>query len=596
MKKGLAILICVSLLLGIFSTNIFADEKSDTCGDGVTWNFAGGVLTISGNGEIWTNVWSNWYDKGVAIVVIEEGVTGIGGGAFVNCNLLCDVKLPESLISIGEQAFEGCDNLPAINLPGNLKTIGSCAFWQCDNLSSITVPDSVVSIGSEAFAFCDNLRSAVIGSGVISMGNEIFRGCTSLSEITIGKSVKLIGNNAFYNCEALKTVNYCGSKEEWKKVVINEGNEALNNAKFNYNYGGETKNDDVFDSITTEITIGESRAEKTMCTTHTYKSAMGDVCTVCGYKYEPTLTKYENTMEAITANTAVRKAPYAKSGEIVRKLAAGTEVKVTHFLKNSLGNTWYLTEDGYYIYKENLTVKRVYYTLSYNANGGSGVPDKLEVRAGFAVKIHLNIPTRSGYSFKGWAKNRNGSVSYQPGSKLILTENTTLYAVWEKNGDYSNAIKKITSNIVNGLYASSRLGDSGAKYWSWYYGKNSTRNDSWCAVYTSWLVNQAGVSGLKTANPNEQVNKLKAQGVFYKEGYKPKTGDLIFFTKNGSNADHVGMIVINDKGETYILHGNYSRAVKYTNMNGVWTNEPRRVFKDYIMGYGDVEAYVNSVK
>lgn len=593
MKKGLAILICISLLLGIFSTNIFADEKSGTCGEGVTWNFESGILTISGSGEVEDQAWGNWHRHEIAIVVIEEGITGIGENAFVTCNLLCNIELPDSLEYIDSGVFNGCVNLPMITLPDKLKTIGSVAFQNCDNLSTAIIPNSVISIGLGAFRFCDNLRSAVIGSGVISMGNEIFRGCTSLSEITIGKSVKLIGNNAFEGCEALKTVNYCGSKEEWKKVVINEGNEALNNAKINYNYGGETKNDDVFDSITTEITIGESNNSKSTaedegewyiaendtyyyygpvyfsaipkdtnsvkpikegeeiyvvskqyyknqlwhkagngyyvpdwdiaesrriilsgpdsaksirvikgnrfvlnneytpkfqgytfigwgmtpestspayrkndtltvnddinlyaifeknaneCTTHTYKSAMGDVCTVCGYKYEPTLTKYENTMEAITANTAVRKAPYAKSGEIVRKLAAGTEVKVTHFLKNSLGNTWYLTEDGYYIYKENLTVKRVYYTLSYNANGGSGVPDKLEVRAGSAVKIHLNIPTRSGYSFKGWAKNRNGSVSYQPGAKLILTDNITLYAVWEKNNSVLEKVPGIAQN------------------------------------------------------------------------------------------------------------------------------------------------------
>ena len=43
----------------------------------------------------------------------------------------------------------------------------------------------------------------------------------------------------------------------------------------------------------------------------------------------------------------------------------------------------------------------------------------------------VKIPTRTGYTFLGWATTQNGSVTYSAGASLSLTEPLTLYAVWE---------------------------------------------------------------------------------------------------------------------------------------------------------------------
>ena len=79
------------------------------------------------------------------------------------------------------------------------------------------------------------------------------------------------------------------------------------------------------------------------------------------------------------------------------------------------------------------------YTVSYNANGGSGAPTSQTKTAGTALTLSSTKPTRTGYTFKGWATSASGSVAYQPGSSFATDANTTLYAVWEKNVSATDA-------------------------------------------------------------------------------------------------------------------------------------------------------------
>lgn len=81
-------------------------------------------------------------------------------------------------------------------------------------------------------------------------------------------------------------------------------------------------------------------------------------------------------------------------------------------------------------------VTETYVTLTYAANGGEGAPAS-ETKAlsdgSAAFTVSSTAPTRSEYTFKGWSTAADGKVQYQAGDKLTLTENTTLYAVWELN-------------------------------------------------------------------------------------------------------------------------------------------------------------------
>lgn len=75
--------------------------------------------------------------------------------------------------------------------------------------------------------------------------------------------------------------------------------------------------------------------------------------------------------------------------------------------------------------------RKVSYTVSFNANGGSGAPGSQTRWYGEVITLSSTRPTRYGYIFQGWAKSASGAVEYQPGSKYGLDANTTLYAIWK---------------------------------------------------------------------------------------------------------------------------------------------------------------------
>jgi len=76
------------------------------------------------------------------------------------------------------------------------------------------------------------------------------------------------------------------------------------------------------------------------------------------------------------------------------------------------------------------------YTLTYDANGGTGAPANQTKTQGTALTLRSTQPTRSGYTFKGWATSATAATAqYQPGGQFTTDANTTLYAVWEADAN-----------------------------------------------------------------------------------------------------------------------------------------------------------------
>ncbi len=187
--------------------------------------------------------------------------------------------------------------------------------------------------------------------------------------------------------------------------------------------------------------------EPAICKDHKYTSAGGDLCTVCGYQYVPKLTKYARTMMVVKEDTPVRTTPYANSSKIVKELSVGDEVKVTHFFENAIGNTWYKTADGYYIFLDNLSTDC---SLIYDAKGGSGAPKTVSAKTDSTLTVSTSVPTRTGYSFKGW--ETSSSKLYQPGESIKISGTTTLYAVWEKEEEETETCKAHKYTSAGGDY------------------------------------------------------------------------------------------------------------------------------------------------
>lgn len=71
------------------------------------------------------------------------------------------------------------------------------------------------------------------------------------------------------------------------------------------------------------------------------------------------------------------------------------------------------------------------YTVSFNANGGTGAPAAQTKTYGVTLTLSGTKPTRSGYTFKGWGTSATATaVTYPAGGSYTANKAITLYAVW----------------------------------------------------------------------------------------------------------------------------------------------------------------------
>jgi len=270
----------------------FRFEKSSkdltgTFGDGIIWtmNPNTGTLTISGTGEVSSEIWASpaqnancrlgdYMDRVETLIVsgkvsaiandafsgmrlnlpslttvklgdsvktigqdafvrsnalvsldLGDGVETIGMGAFADCANLTEITVPDSVTEIGDSAFSG-PSITTVKLGKGLKTIGNYAFAYCGMLTELTLPDRVTTIGQGAFTNT-GLTEITVPDGVTVIDSYVFADCTALTEITIPDSVTEIGNNAFQCCDSLTTVFYAGSKTQWNAIVMGYANESL---------------------------------------------------------------------------------------------------------------------------------------------------------------------------------------------------------------------------------------------------------------------------------------------------------------------------------------------------------------------------------
>ena len=72
------------------------------------------------------------------------------------------------------------------------------------------------------------------------------------------------------------------------------------------------------------------------------------------------------------------------------------------------------------------------YTISYDANNGTGAPDSQIKTYGVDLTLSTSVPTRTNYNFLGWSTSPTAvTPEYAAGATFTVNEFTTLYAVWE---------------------------------------------------------------------------------------------------------------------------------------------------------------------
>lgn len=168
------------------------NPTSGTTGS-LTWKYDTGTktLTISGKGEITGKreitekaPW-NAFKETTTNLVIEEGVTSIGGSAFQDFTALISVTFPKSLTRILALAFDGCNKLPSVKFPDSMEQIGYLAFNECESLTSVELPKNLSLLAGSAFRNCVSLTSVTIPAGVKRIIPSAFEGCKNLKSLTV---------------------------------------------------------------------------------------------------------------------------------------------------------------------------------------------------------------------------------------------------------------------------------------------------------------------------------------------------------------------------------------------------------------------------
>ncbi len=141
-------------------------------------------------------------------------------------------------------------------------------------------------------------------------------------------------------------------------------------------------------------------------------------------------------------------------------------------------------------------------TLSYNMNGGTGGPSNQSCSStstSCSITISSTKPTKTNYTFLGWSTPSTAtSASYQPGSSITLSSNTTLYAVWKDARTLANITNM--QDITPTICANTLTGTT-------YTLKDTRDNNSYkvrkFADGRCWMTNNLLITGSRTLTPND---------------------------------------------------------------------------------------------
>ncbi|MDO4548568.1 MAG: leucine-rich repeat protein [Clostridia bacterium] len=316
-------------------------------------------------------------------------VTTIEYDAFSDCYSLTSVTIPNSVTSIGTDAFQECSNLTSVTIPNSITSIGTDAFAYCSSLTSVTIPNSVTSIGSLTFENCSSLTSITIPNGVTRIEDFAFEECSSLTSVTIPNSVTSIGPLAFSYCSGLTSVTIPNS-------VTSIGRSSFSDC-----------------SRLTSVTIPNS------------------VTSIGSYAFENC-----SSLTSITIPSSVT---------TINNTAFGScsNLKTVYCTKGS-------TADNASLYKSNPTLiytdpqsRQIAWQSPVGGYTSFALPGELLERP--------NLPTREGYTFKGWYKDAEFTTPWNFANDRMPDEDLTLYALWEASAGYGFAVSGGYITYYNGF-------------------------------------------------------------------------------------------------------------------------------------------------
>lgn len=151
-------------------------------------------------------------------------------------------------------------------------------------------------------------------------------------------------------------------------------------------------------------------------------------------------------------------ASQTKQKDVTLKLSTTTPTRTGYTFKgwgtSSTTTTVSYAAGANYTKNANITLYAIWtpvkYTVTYNANGGSGAPASQQKTHGVTLTLSSTKPTRSNYTFAGWGTSSTATtVSYAAGAKYTTNKTITLYALWNRTITYNKNNSSATGTMAN---------------------------------------------------------------------------------------------------------------------------------------------------
>lgn len=173
------------------------------------------------------------------------------------------------------------------------------------------------------------------------------------------------------------------------------------------------------------------------------------------------------------------------------------------------------------------------YTISYNANGGSGAPSAQTKYYDKTLTLSKTKPTRTGYTFKGWATSVSGSVAYASGASYTNNASVTLYAVWQAN---TYTIKYNANGGTGAPSAQTKTHGTTLTLSSTKPTRASVNDDGKTTTYTfkGWATSSDATSASYTAGAKYTANASVTLYAVWSTTTTVTQYDVIYNTNGGS--------------------------------------------------------------
>ena len=145
--------------------------------------------------------------------------------------------------------------------------------------------------------------------------------------------------------------------------------------------------------------------------------------------------------------------------------------------------------------------------VRFDANAGGdkvdGMPEETSVESGKTLAKPAEVPTRAGHVFKGWSRTADGAVIADADWPQTISEDTTFYAVWEKeSGNITQ--EEAEAAMTEAISAAERL---------LKFAQGNYTAESWAVFEAAYNAAKNPAAGISAAELKQLADSLaSAQG------------------------------------------------------------------------------------